>query len=113
MITKNNKTVIIDTKWKIIDDNRPGDDDLKQMFVYNLLWDAEKSVLLYPGNKQSSSGSYLHFHLSKKINVVNEAETKEGKKSDYYNHCWLCFFDIVDINTQASKERFANFLIAL
>jgi 5-methylcytosine-specific restriction enzyme subunit McrC len=40
--------LIADTKWKLIEDGLPGDDDLKQMFVYNELFDAPRSVLLYP-----------------------------------------------------------------
>ena len=39
---------VIDTKWKIIDYQNPSDDDLKQMFAYNLYWNAGKSMLLYP-----------------------------------------------------------------
>ena len=39
---------IIDTKWKIIDEKHPSDDDLKQMFAYNMYWEAGKSMLLYP-----------------------------------------------------------------
>ncbi len=39
---------VIDTKWKIIDYRNPSDDDLKQMYAYNIYWDAGKSMLLYP-----------------------------------------------------------------
>ncbi len=39
---------IIDTKWKIISSNNPSDDDLKQMYVYNMYWDVNRSILLYP-----------------------------------------------------------------
>jgi 5-methylcytosine-specific restriction enzyme subunit McrC len=85
VITKNGKTFIFDTKWKIINDNRPGDDDLKQMFVYNLLWDAEKSFLLYPGTHETCQGSYHHFELSK----------LSGKKhQSFYNDCSLAFIDL-------------------
>ena len=44
------ETYIIDTKWKIIDNNKPSDADLKQMYVYNMYWDANRSMLLYPTN---------------------------------------------------------------
>ena len=51
MITDhNNNTFIIDTKWKLDAYKNPSNDDLKQMFTYNLLWGAEKSVLVYPNN---------------------------------------------------------------
>ena len=39
---------VIDTKWKIIDYRNPSDDDLKQMYAYNLYWDSGKCMLLYP-----------------------------------------------------------------
>ena len=39
---------VIDTKWKILKTNMPSDDDLKQMFVYNLHYDSDLSILLYP-----------------------------------------------------------------
>lgn len=42
------ETFVIDTKWKVIDYRNPSDDDLKQMYAYNLYWDAGKSMLLYP-----------------------------------------------------------------
>lgn len=48
VLSRGEETFIIDTKWKIIDKNSPADDDLKQMYVYNMYWDASKSMLLYP-----------------------------------------------------------------
>ncbi|MBN1132362.1 MAG: hypothetical protein JXA39_04745 [Bacteroidales bacterium] len=42
------RKVIIDTKWKMLTDYTPSDDDLRQMYAYNLYFDCEKSVLLYP-----------------------------------------------------------------
>lgn len=44
----NSETFVIDTKWKVIDYRNPSDDDLKQMYAYNIYWDAGKSMLLYP-----------------------------------------------------------------
>lgn len=48
------ESFIIDTKWKVLDiDNpKPSDDDLKQMYAYNLYWDAKRSMLLYPNSKK-------------------------------------------------------------
>jgi 5-methylcytosine-specific restriction enzyme subunit McrC len=42
------ETFVIDTKWKVIDYRNPSDDDLKQMYVYNIYWNASRSMLLYP-----------------------------------------------------------------
>ena len=61
VVEYSDKIIIIDSKWKNIGDHHPSDEDLKQMFVYNLFWECEKSFLLYPGVTQSSSGKY-HSH---------------------------------------------------
>lgn len=60
VIGKDDQTYVIDTKWKIIDINKPSDADLKQMYVYNHHWQSKKSMLLYPnGGKQVSNlGSF-------------------------------------------------------
>ncbi|WP_260446559.1 McrC family protein [Chryseobacterium lactis] len=75
------ETFVIDTKWKIIEANNPSDDDLKQMFVYNLHWKAEKTLLLYPKTNQidSNFGTFHFDNLGKKcklgfIDVTNESE---------------------------------------
>ena len=39
---------LIDTKWRVPDNNEPTDDELKQMYAYNMYWEAESSLLLYP-----------------------------------------------------------------
>jgi len=75
------ETFVIDTKWKIIEANNPSDDDLKQMFVYNLHWKAEKTLLIYPKTNQidSNFGTFHFDNLGKKcklgfIDVTNECE---------------------------------------
>jgi 5-methylcytosine-specific restriction enzyme subunit McrC len=40
--------VILDTKWKVPRDGQPADDDLKQMYAYNLHFGGHRSVLVYP-----------------------------------------------------------------
>jgi|688.fasta_scaffold203341_2 5-methylcytosine-specific restriction enzyme subunit McrC len=42
------KTLIIDTKWKLPEDDIPADADLKQMFMYNEYWSNANALLLYP-----------------------------------------------------------------
>jgi len=63
---------IIDTKWKNIDSSNPSDDDLKQMFVYNLHWKAEKSLLLYPRTNQDDRpyGTFHYDNLGKKCKIA-------------------------------------------
>ena len=40
--------LIADTKWKVVTNGHPSDDDLKQMFVYNELMECRQAVLIYP-----------------------------------------------------------------
>ena len=62
------QTIIIDTKWKLVDDLLPGDADLKQMYVYNLFWSCKKSILLYPANSiDHNDGHYFNFKDGKEL----------------------------------------------
>lgn len=81
-----NETFVIDTKWKIIEANNPSDDDLKQMFVYNLHWKAEKTLLLYPKTNQidSNFGTFHFDNLGKKcklgfVDITNESTIKNSE----------------------------------
>lgn len=65
VLTKTNdqneeEVFIIDTKWKVIDPKKPSDDDLKQMYAYNMYWESSRSMLLYPSSnpKITSFGSF-------------------------------------------------------
>jgi 5-methylcytosine-specific restriction enzyme subunit McrC len=52
---------VLDTKWKNISGSKPSDDDLKQMFVYNLYYDCRDSALLYPSSNQTQvKGNYIN-----------------------------------------------------
>lgn len=54
------KRVIVDTKWKMPDDDVPADADLKQMFAYNEYWNSDFAVLLYPSAAFEKSVSYVN-----------------------------------------------------
>lgn len=77
---------VIDTKWKIVNANNPSDDDLKQMFTYNLHWKAEKTLLLYPKIDQQDS-IFGEFHY-KKLNLK----------------CKLGFLNILDSNNLINQK---------
>lgn len=90
VITNNqNEAFVIDTKWKIVEANKPSDDDLKQMFTYNLHWKAEKGLLLYPSIGQSEKadfGDYIYKSSMKKnqcklgfASVLDGSKVKEGQ----------------------------------
>jgi len=46
--SEHGEALIIDTKWKIPEGGRPGDDDLRQMFAYLELFAGKRGLLLYP-----------------------------------------------------------------
>lgn len=62
VIEKDTETFVIDTKWKLVDANRPSDADLKQMYTYNMYWEANKSMLLYPTSKINLHTEFGEFH---------------------------------------------------
>ena len=83
-INGENQTFVIDTKWKLIDSNKPGDNDLKQMYAYNMYWDSVKSILLYPKSNQEKT-NFGKFHQGR-------------DKID--NLCKLGFIKVWDINKE-------------
>lgn len=88
VISTKNETYVIDTKWKIVENYDPSDNDLKQMFTYNLHWKAEKSILLYPkiNQKDSKFGIYHYNGLENKcklgfVNLIsNEEKLRSGEE---------------------------------
>lgn len=76
------QTFVIDTKWKVIESDEASDSDLKQLYVYNMYWDAPVSMLLYPGSitRNGTQGSY---HKGKPDNQL-------------INKCSLSFISVLD-----------------
>lgn len=59
------QTFILDTKWKIDNDSQLSDEDLRQIFAYNIYWCVRKRYLIYPQTSQSQKtvqGAYGHIH---------------------------------------------------
>ncbi|WP_407535108.1 McrC family protein [Elizabethkingia miricola] len=72
--------LIIDTKWKNIDQSQPSTHDLRQMYVYNEYWNSSRSLLLYPSqNTDVKSESFIFFDDKEhscslgKITVINNS----------------------------------------
>jgi len=55
----NNQKIILDTKWKLVND-RPSEEDLRQMFTYNKLFGSNMAYLVYPGSNPEISGKFFH-----------------------------------------------------
>jgi 5-methylcytosine-specific restriction enzyme subunit McrC len=79
VIEKADETFIIDTKWKNINGSKPSTDDLRQMYVYNDYWRAQKSVLLYPSQK-SQKPKFINFEGSQDQCSIGQLHILEGKK---------------------------------
>jgi 5-methylcytosine-specific restriction enzyme subunit McrC len=81
-----NENFVIDTKWKIIKENNPSDDDLKQMFTYNLHWKANNTMLLYPKINQIDNEGTFHYNKLKKkckvgfITVIENENIRNGEQ---------------------------------
>jgi 5-methylcytosine-specific restriction enzyme subunit McrC len=50
---------IIDTKWKLIDNMRPADEDLRQMFAYNKYYSSAHTIIIYPGVRNEFFKGYF------------------------------------------------------
>lgn len=60
VLRKGSQTFIIDTKWKRPNKSSASVNDLRQMYAYCRFWNAEKALLLYPGDaKGNHFKSYL------------------------------------------------------
>ncbi len=78
VIRQNNptQTIIVDTKWKMVEDLIPGDDDLKQMYIYNLFWDCVRSILLYPSKVANHNhGDYVDYRDKHKQHTKCSVQT--------------------------------------
>lgn len=85
--TADKQCIVIDTKWKLLRDERPSDADLKQMFVYNLHYNADLSILLYPKT------------------TLNSAAKKPFKKDEFKAlNCQVAFIDLFDSNDRLVRN---------
>jgi 5-methylcytosine-specific restriction enzyme subunit McrC len=75
--------VVMDTKWKIPEDGRPGDADLQQMHTYNVQFGAHRSYLLYPrvGNHGDVQGRYF---------------LGEALQPSFDHNCGMVFLELFD-----------------
>ena len=81
--------MIIDTKWKIIDYNKPSTNDLRQMYVYNEYWQAKTAILLYPSNKNVDTKPMAF-------------ETLLGR--DENHRCGLAWINVLDDNGSLNQN---------
>lgn len=57
----NNECIVLDTKWKNLQGQRPADNDLKQLFVYHKYFNTKKVAMIYPGEFPTVKGKYYDY----------------------------------------------------
>lgn len=97
----NSSVYVIDTKWKIVEDNNPSDDDLKQMFAYNLHWRSERSLLLYPRTTQEDL-DYGNYHF------LPYYEIDQDRFTTLKNKCMLGFVSVIESRSLRESHLIAE-----
>ena len=73
VIENEGKTIVIDTKWKLLSENVRNNgilqSDMYQMYAYCKKYNAEKIVLLYP-NSDLVSKKFISYESHDNVNVL-------------------------------------------
>lgn len=84
VVKKNEKTYVLDTKWKILRDRAPAIEDLKQMYAYHHYFGAKATALVYP-------------------NPLNHSPVKGKFQKEGYE-CMLSFVNVVKENGELNLD---------
>lgn len=82
--------IVMDTKWKIPGNGKPGDADLHQMHAYNVQFGASRSFLLYPrtDTKSDVRGKY-----------------SQGEALPSFDHtCGMVFLELFDDDNKLRRD---------
>lgn len=71
VITLGDQTFVIDTKWKILSNKRPADDDIRQMYAYSKYWKSTQTILCYPGDGTCFDGYFFDENSDMKANTCS------------------------------------------
>lgn len=84
---------IVDTKWKLPEQENPSDNDLKQIFVYNIQFHSKYGLLLYPGSGPEEGNS---------LGVYSRSDCL---KPEFQNHfCSVEYIDFLDDNGRINRS---------
>ena len=72
VISNDEDTFIIDTKWKRPRDKGAKISDLRQMYAYNKFWNAKRAMLLYPGHSDGEVFSSFYDGEGNNLNADNQ-----------------------------------------
>ncbi len=88
-ITRGKETFVFDTKWKLLPDNKPSVEDIRQMYAYHHYFKSDKVALVYPGDFPTVSGKYVDI---------------ENQKEDSALECSLMFIQVIQEIKNWQKE---------
>lgn len=91
VLTYFGKKYVLDTKWKVMRAAKPSMVDLKQIYVYNKYFKAERSMLLYPKVYEVENLPPTPYHPTEKF-------PSKSKANDEIMFCQICFLDIKSEN---------------
>ena len=89
VVSQNGKKYILDAKWKIVNDAQPSDEDLRQVFAYNIYWGVQNGFLVYPMtslSQETEPGKYR-----KVIEGIGEMT------------CQVVFIDALKLDTELNE----------
>jgi 5-methylcytosine-specific restriction enzyme subunit McrC len=97
--SKEDFSVVLDTKWKVLKTAAPSDDDLKQMFAYNHYCKATHSILLYPRihSLSTKEGKFINNHISL------------GPSTSHHS-CEIRFINVVNAEKRLNKSLGAELI---
>jgi 5-methylcytosine-specific restriction enzyme subunit McrC len=98
-LLKTQRRIILDTKWKIPREDQPADEDLKQMYAYNLHFGARHSLLVYPRAQ------------SAQMEIRNRYARSASLPEDHQHSCSTCFIELFDTD-QKLRTDFGDRLLA-
>jgi 5-methylcytosine-specific restriction enzyme subunit McrC len=96
VVSKNNKHVVLDTKWKNIAGKNPSPEDLRQMYTYGKFHKDAHTALVYPGvETEFKEGRFLD-EVDPKIrkNLCGILTIKVGNEIRAGSKAWLLIFSI-------------------
>ena len=90
------RTIILYIKWKRPQKSSASVSDLRQMYTYCRFWDAQRAVLLYPG--ESSENKFKSYQTDD-YSIHRTEEPKE------MNHqCKMGFVSVLDPESNLRKD---------
>ena len=95
VLRQEEKIFIIDTKWKRPLKSSASVNDLRQMYTYCRFWDAEKAMLLYPGDYTENR--------FKKYETDDYSKHTNYEATEIDHQCKMGFVSVLDEKNELSK----------